>query len=96
MILKKVQDLSNMLDMSFPRLTIDVNVIKQYKEKSPEIRFHNFIHEDLNGGSCIVKSKRHNQKIIISFMGEKSSLRNVFLFHPNLWYLKRRSNLVKY
>ena len=76
--------MSNMLEMSFPRLIVDEDVIKEDKEKVSKIRFHNFIHEALEGGRHITKSKRHNQKLIVAFMGAKSSLRNVFLFHPDL------------
>ena len=43
-ILKKLQDLSDMFKMNIVRLTIDEGVIKEEKEKSLNIRFHNFIH----------------------------------------------------
>ena len=73
-----------MLEMSFPRSTIDEIVIKEDKEKGSKIRFHKFIHEDLEGGRRIAMSKRNNQKIIVAFMGAKTNLRNVFLFHLDL------------
>lgn len=38
-----------MWNMRIPRLTIDEDVIKEDKEKGAEIRFHNFIHESLEG-----------------------------------------------
>lgn len=74
----------NMLEMSFPRLTVDEDVIKEYKDKGLKIWLHNFIHEAMEGGRNIAKSKRHNQKIIVAFMGAKSHLRDVFLFHLDL------------
>ena len=84
MILKKLQELRHMLEMSFPRLTVDEDVLKEDKDKGLEIWFHNFIHETLEGGWFITKSKRRNQKLIVAFVSGKRCHRNVFLFHFDL------------
>ena len=42
------------------------------------------IHEALEGGGGITQAKGHDQKIIVSFMSYKGSLRNVCLFHTDL------------
>ena len=76
--------MSNMLEMSIPSCTADEDGIKEDKDKDLKIRLHNFIHEALEGKGGITKSKRHNQEFLVAFMGVKSNLRNVFLFHMNL------------
>ena len=45
------------------------------------IIIYNFIHDTLEGGRCIKKSKWNNQKIIVAFMGAKCCHRNVDFFH---------------
>ena len=70
--------------MRFPIFTIDEDVIKEHKEKGLKIRFQYVIHESLEGGWCILKAKRHDQKLIIAFMGMESCLRNLCLFHVDL------------
>ena len=84
MFLKELQDLSNILEISFLILTIYEDGIKEEKDKVPKIRFQNIIHEALEGGGHITESKRHNQKLIEAFMSAKIHLRNLFLFHPDL------------
>ena len=56
-----------MLEMIFPRLTVDEDAIKNNKDKGPEIRIENFIHENLEGGRCITKSKWLNKKLIVAY-----------------------------
>ena len=46
-----------MLEMSFPRLTIEEYVIKEFKDKDSEIQFQDFVHEPLEGGWLIAEAK---------------------------------------
>ena len=73
-----------MLKMIFPRLIVDEDVVKEHKDKGLKIRFQCVIHEALEGGRCIAKAKRHDQELIMAFMGMESCLRNVCFFHADL------------
>ena len=84
MILKKFQDLGDMLKMSFPRFTVDEDVVKEYEDEGLKIRLRYGIHESLEGGGCIAKAKRPNQKLIMALMGTKSYLGIVCFFDVDL------------
>jgi hypothetical protein len=47
-------------------------------------RTEDMIHEALESGGSIIQAKRHDQKLIVTLMSSKCSLRNVFLFHMDL------------
>ena len=49
-----------------------------------EKRMENMIHEALESGGSITQSKGHDQKLIVSLMSYKGSLRNVCLLHTDL------------
>jgi hypothetical protein len=49
-----------------------------------EKRMEGMIHEALESGGKITQTKGHDQKLIVSLMSSKCSLRNVFLFHMDL------------
>lgn len=71
-ILKELQDLRNMLEMRFPRLTVDEDVFKEDKDKVPEKRFQNFIHEALEGGRGITKNSQWPSWVRKSILGMPS------------------------
>jgi hypothetical protein len=49
-----------------------------------EKRMEDMIHEALESGGIITQDKGHDQKLIVSLMSLKYSLRNVFLIHMYL------------
>jgi hypothetical protein len=50
----------------------------------PEKRTEDMIHEPLESGESITQSKGHDQKLIVTLMSLKFTLRNVFLVHTYL------------
>ena len=65
-------------------VVVNENVIKENQDKILKVGFQYFIHETLEGGWSIAKAKRHDQEFIMSLMIFESSLRDIYLLHPNL------------
>ena len=73
-----------MVKMCGPGATVDEDVIEENKDKFSEIWLEQVVHKALKSGWGIIKTKWHDQELIMAFMSSESSLWNVYLFHANL------------
>jgi hypothetical protein len=79
-----MENLIYMGNMRFPSFTIDENIIKENYDKMMEKRMEDMIHEALEGGEGITQAKGHEQKLIVTLVSLKGSLRYVSFFHTYL------------
>ena len=60
-----------------------------------EKRMEDMIHEALESGGIITQFKGHDQKLIVSLMSSKCSLRNVCLIHTYLVVARKKIKFSK-
>jgi hypothetical protein len=73
-----------MLQVSRPRMTIYEYVVEEDEDKTPKEWFEDVVHESLEGGGGVGKTKRHDEKLVMAFMGPEGCLWNVIQMHPDL------------
>ena len=84
MLFENLKGCSEMVKVLFIVRAVYHDIIKEYQNKSPQVRLKNVIHEGLEGRWCIGQPKRHYKELIVSFMSSKSSFGYIFQMHPYL------------
>lgn len=70
--------------MGLPSFTVNQDVIAENQDTILKIWLQDFIHETLKFRWSITKSKVHDQKLIVPFMGTKICLGDINLFHLDM------------
>jgi hypothetical protein len=78
MVLKSLQNNSEMLRMLFFTLGIDQDVINKDHDKLVQLRHEHGVHQVHEMCMRIGESKKHNQILIQPVPGRESSLRDIF------------------
>jgi hypothetical protein len=73
-----------MSKMVYLGFSIDEDIIKENWGKMMEKRVEDMVHEALEGGGGVTKTKGHEQKLIVAFISAKGGLGNVGIFHTYL------------
>ena len=73
-----------MLEMLFPCVTINQDIIEEHKDELPQKWVKDVVHKALKCGRSICETKWHYQKFIMTFMCAKSGFRNIFILESDL------------
>lgn len=70
--------------MLIPRSAIDEDIIEKHKHESPQIFMKHLVHESLECGGSIRKSKRHDEEFVMSLMGAEGGFVHILIRHSSL------------